>query len=284
MIDFFMEHVPCGREEAVARFRSMVIQCFSDIKGSYYRSGREFRRDGLRLTVWWWGAFMLHRHSLYRHEAPSSLFRQTEIEEFSRIPRDDLYEDIESYRAGRRAICLARNLVPLDVDEEAPEASGEEVADVGEESQGEKSTTTTTLPPTPTALPPASTPVTPTRTATLPPAEAALAWDKSVETGKKERTVAEFSQSGRKFTKWCLSDFIPPCFLQNKKEEGLASRGRKQQSLKKKKKIRIAWLQQQQQQKLSRSPLAWPPPLLCLRSSKTKSLTLAGTPITKLFR
>ena len=49
MIDFFEMYAPCDRDVAVARFRSMIIQCFSDIEGSHYRRGRELRRDGLRL-------------------------------------------------------------------------------------------------------------------------------------------------------------------------------------------------------------------------------------------
>ena len=50
IIDVFVERVLCGREEAVARFRSIVIQCFSDIEGSHYCRGREFRRDSIRLS------------------------------------------------------------------------------------------------------------------------------------------------------------------------------------------------------------------------------------------
>ena len=57
-------YVPCDRDVAVARFRSMIIQCFSDIEGSHYRRGRELRRDGLRLHSRWWSAFLPREHPL----------------------------------------------------------------------------------------------------------------------------------------------------------------------------------------------------------------------------
>ena len=116
MIDFFMTHVPCDRDVAVARFRSMIIQCFSDIDGSHYRRGRELRRDGLRLPLRWWSAFLPLEHPLYRNAFPSSSLFSIEEQEFSAIPREDIYDDVESYRAGRRAISIARGLLQEETE------------------------------------------------------------------------------------------------------------------------------------------------------------------------
>ena len=177
MIDFFMTHVPCDRDVAVARFRSMIIQCFSDIDGSHYRRGRELRRDGLRLPSRWWSAFLPLEHPLYRNAFPSSSLFSIEEQEFSAIPREDIYDDVESYRAGRRAISIARGL--LQEERNIPTAQQEEVEQV----QG-TTTTTTTAPSTPVFIPPSPTPATPTRSSSTSPAGAALRWDESVETGK----------------------------------------------------------------------------------------------------
>ena len=143
MIEFFMTHVPCDREVAVARFRSMVIQCFSDIEGSHYRRGRELRRDGLRLQSRWWSAFLPIEHPQYRNVFPSSSLFLIEEQEFSAIPREDIYDDVESYRAGRRAIAIARGL--LEEEESVPITPQGEVEQVQERT----TTTTTAAPSTP---------------------------------------------------------------------------------------------------------------------------------------
>ena len=184
MIDDFMEFAPCGREEAVARFRSLVIQCFSDIEGSHYRRGREFRRDGIRLASRWWSAFLPQTHALYRDVAPSSDLRRIEEQEFSAIPREDLYEDVESYRAGRRAIAIARSLMPRSIDDESGETPREEIIEIEDDSRDEE-TPTTTPAPLISAETSTSSPATPTRAATTASTDNALAWDESVETGKR---------------------------------------------------------------------------------------------------
>ena len=177
MIDFFMTHVRCDRAVAVARFRSIIIQCFSDIVGSHYRRGRELRRDGLRLPSRWWSAFLPLEHPLYRNAFPSNSLFSIEEQEFSAIPREDIYDDVESYRVGRRAISIARGL--LQEERNIPTAQQEEIEQV----QG-TTTTTTTAPSTPVFIPPSPTPATPTRSSSTSPAGAALRWDESVETGK----------------------------------------------------------------------------------------------------
>ena len=176
MIDFFMTHVPCDRDVAVARFRSMIIQCFSDIEGSHYRRGRELRRDGLRLHSRWWSAFLPREHPLFRDTFPSNSLFVIEEQEFSAIPREDVYDDVESYRAGRRAISIARGL--LQEERNIPIVQQEE-----DEQVHRATTTTTTTPSTPAFIPPSPTPATPTLSPTSP-AGAALQWDESVETGK----------------------------------------------------------------------------------------------------
>ena len=147
MIDFFEMYVPCDRDVAVARFRSMIIQCFSDIEGSHYRRGRELRRDGLRLHSRWWSAFLPREHPLYRDTFPSSSLFLIEEQEFSAIPREDVYDDVESYRAGRRAISIARGLLleERDIPITQPQAV--------EQVQAAVTTTTTTTPSTPASLP-----------------------------------------------------------------------------------------------------------------------------------
>ena len=167
MIDFFMTHVPCDRDIAVARFRSMIIQCFSDIDGSHYRRGRELQRDGLRLQSRWWSAFLPLEHPLYQNAFPSSSLFSIKEQEFSAIPREDIYDDVESYRAGRRAISIARGL--LQEERNIPIAQQEEVEQVQR-----TTTTTTVIPSTPISIPPSPTPATPTRTTATSPASAAL--------------------------------------------------------------------------------------------------------------
>ena len=161
-----------------------MIQCFSDIEGSHYRRGREFRRDGIRLASRWWSAFLPQTHALYRDVAPSSDLRRIEEQEFSAIPREDLYEDVESYRAGRRAIAIARSLLPRDIDDASRVTPREEIIEIEDESRDEETSTTTPALPISVAIS-ASTPVTPTRAAATPSADTALAWDESVETGKR---------------------------------------------------------------------------------------------------
>ena len=53
MVDMFNKRLECSREEALARFRSMVLQCFSSENGSFYRRGRELRRDGMKQSSEW---------------------------------------------------------------------------------------------------------------------------------------------------------------------------------------------------------------------------------------
>ena len=274
MIEFFMAHVPCDREVAVARFRSMIIQCFSDIEGSHYRRGRELRRDGLRLQSRWWSAFLPMEHPQYRNVFPSSSLFLIEEQEFSAIPREDIYDDVESYRAGRRAIAIARGL--LEEEESVPITPQEEVEQV----QAAVTTTTTTITPsTPTSFlftPP--TPETPTRTTSTFPAGAALRWDESVETGKEKDVSMSATLSLRILVSMRRVSFPLSYFsLQKEKEVELGSLGEKRQSLKNQE-HRIALLQQQQQQqKLLRNLLALQLHLLCLPSSKTNSSTLAET-------
>ena len=94
--------------------------------------------------------------------------------------REDIYDDVESYRAGRRAISIARGLLQ--------EERGIPIVQQGEVEQVQRRTTTTTITPsTPTSFlftPP--TPETPTRTTSTFPVGAALRWDESVETGKEK--------------------------------------------------------------------------------------------------
>ena len=181
MIDFFEMCVPCDRDVAVARFRSMIIQCFSDIEGSHYRRGRELRRDGLRLHSRWWSALLPREHPLYRDTFPSSSLFLIEEQEFSAILREDVYDNVESYRAGRRAISIARGLLleERDIPITQPQAV--------EQVQVAVTTTTTTTPSTPVSLPfTPPTPTTPIRTTSSLPAGSALRWDESVETGKEK--------------------------------------------------------------------------------------------------
>ena len=97
----------CSRAEAVARFRSLVIQCFTSENGSYYRRGREIRRDGFQQGVAWWGAFLDNNHPRHDTTYPSGNLRQLEDEEFTSQFREGLYDDVDSYRWGRRAIFVA---------------------------------------------------------------------------------------------------------------------------------------------------------------------------------
>ena len=117
---------------------------------------------------------MPQTHALFRDVAPSSHLRRIEDQEFSAIPREDLYEDVESYRAGRRAIAIARSLLPRDIEDESVETPQEEVIEIDDESRDEV-TTTTTPALTISVSTPTSAPATPTRTTTTPSAVAVLA-------------------------------------------------------------------------------------------------------------
>ena len=111
---------------------------------------------------------------------PSRSLLLIEEQEFSAIPREDIYDDVESYLAGRRAISIARGL--LQEERDIPIIQPQDIEQV----QAAVTTTTTTTPSTLASLPPTpSTPITPTRTTSTLPAGSALRWDESVETGKE---------------------------------------------------------------------------------------------------
>ena len=102
MIDSFEDLSTGDRYEAAARFRSMVIQSFSNIEGCRYRRGREMRRDGFTLADSWWVSFLPRNHPKFRSVYPSSALVEIEEKEFSGPYQADLYEgeDTRSYRSG----------------------------------------------------------------------------------------------------------------------------------------------------------------------------------------
>ena len=50
MLATYEKQLGCSRGEAVALFRSLIVQCFTSENGNFYRRRREIRRDGMKLS------------------------------------------------------------------------------------------------------------------------------------------------------------------------------------------------------------------------------------------
>ena len=129
MVDMFMKRLECSREEALACFKSMVLQCFSSENGSFYRRGRELRRDGMKQGSEWWSALLEEDHPSYSNSYPSSILRQIENDEFTGQYREGLYRNEDdfqedSYRIGRRAIFIATDFIEASMSLQSYLSSG----------------------------------------------------------------------------------------------------------------------------------------------------------------
>ena len=155
IIDMFVRRLNCSREEAVARFRSLVLQCFSSENGGFYRRGREFRRDGMKQGSEWWSSLLEEDNPSYRNSYPSSILRQLENDEFTGPYREGLYmneDDFQedSYRMGRRVIFIAMDFYGSSMSIQSYLSSGAWARIInkkeGLSSSSMSSTTTSTTP------------------------------------------------------------------------------------------------------------------------------------------
>ena len=84
VISHIQIQLDCSRDEAAARYRSLVLQCFLEPDGSsWYHMGREIRRDGPIITSIWWSSLLLRNHPNYANVPPSNTLRQMERGSFS---------------------------------------------------------------------------------------------------------------------------------------------------------------------------------------------------------
>ena len=138
----------------------MVLQCFSSVNGSFYRRGRELRRDGMKQGSEWWSALLEEDNPSYRNSYPSSILRQLENDEFTGTYREGLYmneDDFQedSYRMGRRAIFIAMDFYESSMSVRNYLSSGAWARIINKEqslSSSSMSSTTTSSTPFPTEL------------------------------------------------------------------------------------------------------------------------------------
>ena len=114
-------YVDSTREEASARYRSLILQCFVEpSKSSWNRAGREIRRDAPAFHYSWWSSLLPRSHPHYANVSPSNALRRMEEREF--FHRAVEFVDVTgTYNVGRRAILIAhdyaRHSISIDIDD-----------------------------------------------------------------------------------------------------------------------------------------------------------------------
>ena len=101
----------CSRDEAAARYRSLVLQCFLEPnRSSWYRMRREIHRDGLIITSNWWSSLLPRNHPNYANVLPSNTLRRMEERDFFHHIVEPL-DETGSYHIARRAILIVYDYI-----------------------------------------------------------------------------------------------------------------------------------------------------------------------------
>ena len=114
-------YVDSTREEASARYRSLILQCFVErSRSSWNRAGREIRRDAPALHYSWWSSLFPRSHPHYANVSPSNALRRMEEREFFHRAVEFM-DETGTYNVGSRAILIghdyARHYIFTDMDD-----------------------------------------------------------------------------------------------------------------------------------------------------------------------